>query len=132
MTKTLTEQWREGTLPDGKYYIKLEPNFTERYDVGYSEGGDFALYNTEDIEEVLAPVPSYDEHNELKQDNKYLKSGIETRDKQIEQLVKRLEIATKALKRIDPPNIIFDDYRNSGIDLWEIAHNALKEMEGVK
>ena len=67
MTKTLTEQWREGTLPDGKYYIKLEPNFTERYDVGYSEGGDFVLYNIEDIEEVLAPVPNYDKVKEMSQ-----------------------------------------------------------------
>ena len=81
--------------------------------------GEFADFGKKSVKEVLAPVPSYDEHNELKQDNKYLKSGIETRDKQIEQLEKRLEIATKALKKY----MTFCRHP---------AREALKEMEGVK
>ena len=48
------------------------------------------------------------------------------------KLKKQLEIATRALKKIDPPNINFEDYNNVAIELWEIAHNALKEMKGVK
>ena len=48
------------------------------------------------------------------------------------ELEKKLEIATKALKRIDPPNINFEDYNDRAIALWEIAHNALKEIGGVK
>lgn len=93
MTKTLTEQWREGTLPDGKYYIKLEPNFTERYDVGYSEGGDFVLYNIEDIEEVLSPVPSYDETRELTQKVGRLELDSEAQDQVIQRLQKQLKEA---------------------------------------
>lgn len=91
MTKTLTEQWREGTLPDGKYYIKLEPNFTERYDIGYIEGGGFCLYNIEDIEEVLAPVPSYDHFSQLV--------------KKVERLQEQLSEANEVIKKFEKTEI---------------------------
>jgi hypothetical protein len=100
MTKTLTEQWREGTLPDGKYYIKLEPNFTERYDVGYSEGGDFVLYNIEDIEEVLAPVPSYEEYQDILQQNVNQESAIETYIEEIIRLQEQLNEANALIRKI--------------------------------
>ena len=60
MTKTLTEQWRDGTLPDGFYYMLIDcgaGEFTyinEVYDKCPQD------YNDEYIKEVLAPVPSYD------------------------------------------------------------------------
>jgi hypothetical protein len=141
MTKSLTEQWREGTLPDGKYYIKLEPNFAERYDVGYSEDGDFALYNIEDIEEVLAPVPSYEECQRLvsKADESVQKIHIlneqNTKNynelceeiKKNNRLEKQLAIATKALKEYADK----DKWEHCSPD-WRDAEEALKEMEGVK
>ena len=156
MTKTLTEQWREGTLPDGKYYIKLEPNFTERYDIGYSEGGDFVLYNIEDIEEVLAPVPSYKDYKKLRElplkcfqleeDNSALMVINKDMCKEIERLQKQLAIATKALKKYADEenwrtatttiNTDYFEYKYSMYDLkdngFEEAQQTLKEMEGVK
>ena len=53
--KSLTEQWREGTLPCGAYYV--------------NRLGDVRIYlvtyenqkNTHEIYEVLAPVQSYEE-----------------------------------------------------------------------
>ena len=125
MTKTLTEQWREGTLPDGAYYIlvdKYEQNEPE-IDVGVCYNSNFEWWI---VKEVLVPVPSYDDCNELKQDNKYLKSGIETRDNQIKQLEKKLEIATNALKEY--AEIETHDW----VDSQVVAKRALKEMEGVK
>jgi hypothetical protein len=110
MTKTLTEQWREGTLESGHYYIQwsfdCDPrprNMIDFFDKEYSDGGEFMLQQHKYIEEVLAPVPSYDEHKELVS--------------KTEQLEKKLEIATKALK--DMPEM-------------SMAQRALREMEGVK
>lgn len=135
MTKTLTEQWREGTLPDGKYYIKLEPNFTERYDVGYSEGGDFVLYNIEDIDEVLAPVPDYKMFQFLIGEQKFTEEMLEniinirTEEllklnaeyiKRVKKLEKKLEIATKALKE-------YERFENGSY-----AHKALALIKEVK
>ena len=147
MTKTLTEQWREGTLPDGKYYIKLEPNFTERYDVGYSEGGDFVLYNIEDIEEVLAPVPDYKMFQLLIGEQKFTEEMLEniinirTEEllklnaeyiKRVKKLEKKLAIATKALKDCynDMKYCAVLTHRNQRI--LSVIKKALKEMEGVK
>ena len=64
MTKTLTEQWREGTLPDGAYYIlvdKYEQNEPE-IDVGVCYNSNFEWWI---VKEVLEPVPTYEEYNEL-------------------------------------------------------------------
>ena len=62
MTKTLTEQWREGTLPDGYYYTKGA--FDDDIYISHLD------YEIEEdkrlpVEEVLAPVPSYEEYKEL-------------------------------------------------------------------
>lgn len=61
MTKTLTEQWREGTLEDGFYYIKK--NLCGIKDIKTEElfSGEFCTVPNEYIEEVLSAVPSYTE-----------------------------------------------------------------------
>lgn len=121
MTKTLTEQWREGTLPDGWYYCycndevkKLYCGDGESLELEDPETFSYYFYHRENGKgqvEVLAPVPSYDEYKELVSKN--------------EQLEKRLEIATKALKDVS-------------LSLWDemecrsCAKKAIKEMEGVK
>jgi len=68
MTKTLTEQWREGTLPEGYYYVLYADqgdNYpscdTEDYDdIDYWNGCEWH-YDDDPVVEVLAPVPSYTE-----------------------------------------------------------------------
>lgn len=99
MTKTLTEQWRDGKLPSGLYYIKGKVN----YDIALLRNIFNPVltnpFNEDDVFEPdfvpIARVPSYDEYNGLKEDNKYLKSGIETRDKQI-KLLQELEACEMA------------------------------------
>lgn len=72
---TLTEQWDKGGLPEGDYYIKRR-------------NGDFLCDNIhtsgvwrnsidEDILEVLAPVPSYEEYKKLKELLKECRETIE-------------------------------------------------------
>ena len=62
MKKTLTEQWREGILPEGCYYI-LDKNGrvkTERTCYySHTEEQCFCFTSNKDIEEILTPVPDY-------------------------------------------------------------------------
>ena len=59
---TLTEQWKKGELKEGWYYIN-----DSQIDYKYSKHSsvDFFITPHEDIKEVLAPVPSYEEWNQL-------------------------------------------------------------------
>lgn len=114
MTKTLTEQWREGTLESGWYYVVIEWNDEIRmlyFEGDYFLDTDVPLDN-DNIKEVLDAVPSYEEYMELVS--------------KCRQLEKRLAIATKALKEY--AEIETDDW----IDSQEVARKALKKMKGVK
>ena len=130
MTKTLTEQWREGTLPDGWYYCQCYDEVKKLYcgdgeSLELEDPETFAYYffHREDEKgqvEVLAPVPSYKEWQaELDSNNELL--NVQKR------LEKKLEIATKALEQYANSSI-GSKYHLTGI----IACIALKEMEGVK
>ena len=69
MTKTLTEQWRDGTLPQGNYYIVIRGIEKEQMMIDYyiPELHHFEIKPTECIKEVLAHVPSYDEIKRLQE-----------------------------------------------------------------
>ena len=62
---TLTEQWKKGELTEGYYYIRNKAHsvkFDEiDYYMVYGENRYWHGCEVEDIEEVLAPVPSYEE-----------------------------------------------------------------------
>ena len=116
MTKTLTEQWREGTLPRGGYYIKLLDGSTKQtnYDnISKTIDTEYFRYNVS-VKEVLAPVPGYDEYKRL------VSNSDESSRKALQ-----LEIATKALSDIE------DGY-SKATGAGQIVRQALKEMEGVK
>lgn len=114
MTKTLTEQWREGTLAGGDYYIKTTGLGIDKVIINYYEKElkQFDGLCDCSISEVLAPVPSYEEYKELLS--------------KTEQLEKRLEIATKALEEY--AEIETYDWVDSKV----VALKALKEMEGLE
>ena len=93
MSKELTEQWRNGTLEENMYYVKLpeEIIIANIYQLKQLD-----LVNDADEIEVLAPVPSYDEFVQQRDFVKdHLKVLIENMN-----LKRKLEIATKALNRI--------------------------------
>ena len=135
MTKTLTEQWREGTLAGGDYYIKTTGLGIDKIIVDYYEEElkqfDGLCYCS--VAEVLAPVPSYDEYEQLVSNSDDLVQKVhilnEQNTKQYNELCdeikknnileKLLAIATKALKEY----MTFCRHP---------AEEALKEMEGVK
>lgn len=68
---TLTEQWKKGELPEGWYYIRnkahsIKFNQMALYIV-YGEVKYWTECKDEDVEEVLAPVPSYEEWQKMKE-----------------------------------------------------------------
>lgn len=142
MTKTLTEQWRDGTLPSGEYYIKLDDGSfaTDKY---FGKSGGFA----EEIPvEVLAPVPSYSECQALENNCEIISAFWKGAKEKISQLEKRLEvsekahyrtleqlrIATKALEYYTLEDAYVSCYGNPVNPNPMVARKALKEMEGVK
>ena len=64
MSKELTEQWRNGTLEENMYYVKLpeEIIIANIYQLKQLD-----LVNDADEIEVLAPVSSYDEYKRLQE-----------------------------------------------------------------
>lgn len=106
MTKTLTEQWKDGTLEQRYYYVQYNGNPKPFVEIELKNFlCDLAKAKDSDKIEVLAPVPSYVKYNELVQ--------------KMHILEKQLAIATKALKKY----MTFCRHP---------AEEALKEMEGVK
>lgn len=68
MSKELTEQWRNGTLPENWYYIHLKSNWgnIDCITINYcDEECIFEEYPDEDIKEVLAEVPDYNQFSKL-------------------------------------------------------------------
>ena len=138
MTKTLTEQWREGTLR-GYFYWKL-PN--GNICTAYTDTmRDIKNVGDSDEVEVLQETPSYVEYNELVQkihilneQNTKQHNELCEEIKKNNTLEKKLEIATKALEQYDNKlnwdirGVSFMKY-NKG---FTIARKALKEIEGVK
>lgn len=59
---TLTEQWKKGELPEGHYYVKDGENMIAEYLNGYfyNDGNPMTSLSG-GVDEVLAPVPSYEE-----------------------------------------------------------------------
>lgn len=138
MTKTLTEQWKNGELPDGLYYVKDWDDtiyrFVAKNKILWRDSNN-PIYASERIE-VLAPVPSYEEWKTAKENLEkngtwYTERAYNELVSKTEQLEKRLEIATKALKEI--PDLAGTN--DNGINDYGIvccAEDALKEIEGVK
>ena len=127
MKKTLIEQWRDGKLPNGDYYIKVRGRLTGNDFFVYDNciNGKLAYTSDGNIIDIIEKVPSYEEwQSELASNNELL--NVQKR------LEKRLEIATKALKIYSK-----DDYYSEGggrsVNPYpHIARKALKEMEKVE
>ena len=81
----LTEQWDKGKLPEGDYYIKRR-NGLLLYD-NIDSRGVWRNSIDEDIIEVLAPVPSYEEWQEKLQALDAAHKAIKMEDETINRLV---------------------------------------------
>jgi len=130
MTKSPTEQWRDGNLPNGDYYIKVRGNLSKKDFFTYDNciNGKWAFTDDGNIIDIIASVPSYDEYKEL----------VRKADKLEEQL----EIAKEALEYYADETDWMGTTLNNSVGYYEkafledngyeVAQKALKEMEGVK
>ena len=134
MTKTLTEQWRDGTLPDGEYYVKDWGGkidwFVAQNKILWRDNNN-PIYTSERIE-VLAPVPDYSEYQALKDNCEFTHTVLKGAHQKITQLENKLEIATKALDYYTLEDAYVSCYGNPVNPNPMVARKALKEMEGVK
>jgi hypothetical protein len=64
-TNNLTEQWKKGELPTGDYYVKPKNGQVFVYHINHSVKHIYHNHAGE-IKEVLAPVPSYEEWQQMK------------------------------------------------------------------
>lgn len=80
-SEQLTKQWKKGELPDGWYYVKDKRDII-RIDY-FADVWDYT--DVDEVNEVLAEVPSYEEWQTSEKYNKYLEEKIkiyERKDKQ--------------------------------------------------
>ncbi len=123
MSKELTKKWKSGELECGEYYLKYTDGTTDReyldwanvYGVAQEKG-----FSTEpcDIEEVLAPVPTYDEWEELQESNdglsklmfKSLMNRFVKADEERERLEEQLKEANNLLLGFLDENICSFDH----------------------
>lgn len=160
MMKTYTEQWREGTLPQGLYYTRSS-NGRKVFSIHTgSKSNMFSPYDkmAHQVEEVLGPVPDYMDCKGLIYDSIYMaeaRKRIDELETKCTQLEKRLEvsekehyrtleqlrIATGALRETKEKLLHVElsgldgDNRQKMYDLMfedGVIDKALKEMEGVK
>lgn len=126
MTKTLIEQWREGTLPNGDYYIKVRGSLSKKdfFAKDNCIHGKWDYTSDGNIIDIIEQVPSYDKYKELVQKVHILEKRLEVSEKEHYRTLERLRIATKALKEINK------NYRFTVAQ--DVVYKALKEMEGVK
>lgn len=71
----LTEKWKKGELSEGWYYVKDIHN-EERLDRYFKETDNFEYLEDWEVDEVLAPVPSYELWKVLLDENKRLKHDV--------------------------------------------------------
>ena len=84
MTKTLTEQWKKKELKDGDYYV-LNKAGDIVCDYYIEILGHFDSVLTENVKEVLAPVPSYDVWKNIKEQWKVAIPQIERLQEQLNE-----------------------------------------------
>lgn len=89
-SEQLTEQWKKGELPNGYYWIRLSWGgmvimaYHTAFD-GLFELDDY-YYDSDEISEVLAQVPSYEEWQAKLEENAQLKELLKECKRQFEEV----------------------------------------------
>lgn len=114
MTKSLTEKWKDGELPEGTYYVMFLCGRYGTYEFekfkGFGFDNDLAY-----IKEVLAPVPSYDEYKKMDSELKELACKNDSLSMECGKLQEQLKEANKVVK----------------LSIQYLTQNTLVSTEGV-
>ncbi len=95
----LTQDWKDGKLPDGWYYVKYEKS--DKIFISECFGGDFpSFYPTDVVKGILAEVPDYNLWQNLwniadteHKANNILLEGVERLEKENKELKEKIEKA---------------------------------------
>ena len=101
-SEQLTEQWKKGELPYGRYYVELAYNGNSIIMAEYWWDKTLTLddhkYSREEVKRILAPVPSYEEwigvkqqrdlENKLRHDSDNKNWQLRTENQQLKELLK--------------------------------------------
>ena len=98
MSKELTEQWKDGTLDNGMYYVvaKDEDGLYITRDTHDRMFNVWGILRDKDVKEVLAPVPSYEEWKTAKENLE--KNGTWYTERSHNELLKQIERLQEQLK----------------------------------
>ena len=100
-SEQLTEQWKKGELPYGRYYVELAYNGNSIIMAEYWWDKTLTLddhkYSREEVKRILAPVPSYEEwigvkqqrdlENKLRHDSDNKNWQLRTENQQLKELL---------------------------------------------
>ena len=105
MTKSLTEQWKDMTLVDGDYYIRVVPHLLGKEIIvpRYCSGGYCEGYKDNEVKEVLSPVPTYEEYLGLLSDQ-LAKNEAEEINAELEAQLKEANEVIADLSEYPPIN----------------------------
>lgn len=132
MSETLTEQWKNGTLKEGWYYLLYDEDGSDS-DCDYWNGYAWHFDYPPAIE-VLAPVPTYQEHLESEAHCAVYSEINEWNKEKIEQLESKLSCISEQLKEANEvikyyANSFFGDKQKDGTYLIYTRENALGRVE---
>jgi hypothetical protein len=88
-SEDLTEQWKKGELPRDEYFVKQENGKITKWELG---GNGIPVKTKPKVEEVLAPVPSYEEYLSLtyaKEEDERIIAEYEAENTKLKELLKK-------------------------------------------
>lgn len=113
MSKELTEQWRNGTLPYGFYYLKTKDGRIRADDTVYIVGEKQYRWRYTDvvfIEEVLAPVPTCEEWKAAYECQLMESEEVLTLKQQLKEAEKVIKFYANADQLTDEEKQMTNDY----------------------
>lgn len=122
----LTEQWKKGELPSGWYYIN-----SGDIDYKYSKysSADFFVTPHEDIKEVLASVPSYEEWQSMDRLEKIMLQERARLNKQVIELLEENTKLKELLKQARESVYVERASDNSlGYTIWNYTTKLINEI----
>ena len=98
---TLTEQWKKGELPYGRYYVELAYNgnniIMAEYWLDKALTLDDHEYSRKEVKRILAKVPSYEEWQKVLNID-FKNEVLRLENKQLKELLKECRKALKKAK----------------------------------
>lgn len=124
VSKTLTEQWKKGEIPEDFYYVKS--NWTNEIEIKYVHDG---VYNWK---EIVRKVPTYDEWQSMDRLEKIMLQERARLNKQVTELFEENTKLKKDYKDLEYKFRSYKDFKETAYDLdtsrLEEENTKLKEL----